>query len=105
MGHENDPHTIIVFWLILLGNFIVWHSIFHEKLKLNKLEWFSYQHISITQQSNEMKLHHFVASVDTDCLGVDDANRLDIIQAFVLPDYEDEEKISILGVIFGEEKE
>ena len=38
-----------------------------------------------------MKFHQFFASVDVACLGVDDGNRLDIIQAFLLSDYEDEE--------------
>ena len=38
-----------------------------------------------------MKFHQIVAIVDTACLGVDDSNQLDIIQVFLLSDYEEEE--------------
>ena len=38
-----------------------------------------------------MKCHQFVSSVDAACLGVDEDSWLDIIQAFLLSDYEEEE--------------
>ena len=50
-----------------------------------------YQHISTMRQSNQMKYHQFVSSVDVACIGVDEDSRLDFIQAFLLSDYEEEE--------------
>ena len=54
-----------------------------------------YQYISTTRQSNQMNFHQLFSSVDAACLGVDEDSRLDIIQAFLLSDYEEEEEANI----------